>query len=262
MAWTQAKFNPLRRIIARGTAITTTGVNRHSGQPVDVFGLTREADDLREAILAAFPDSPTKRNFAVDRAINGGTALSDHARGEALDIMVPKYDGLPGISPADRAYGRAVFDFVVATMQGEPVRVGLRAKRYQGRYRVCYLLFDGLIYYAQEGRVRPLNPTSNQHRDHVHISIVPVDRAGDLLEQEPPTAPVPAPDDEPKRPRLSLGSRGADVLTVQRVVGARPVDGRFGPVTKRAVMAYQRRHGLWVDGIVGPQTWAKIDAKP
>jgi LysM repeat protein/L,D-peptidoglycan transpeptidase YkuD (ErfK/YbiS/YcfS/YnhG family) len=33
-----------------------------------------------------------------------------------------------------------------------------------------------------------------------------------------------------------------------------PVDGRFGGVTLRAVTAFQRAKGLYVDGVVGPQT--------
>lgn len=36
------------------------------------------------------------------------------------------------------------------------------------------------------------------------------------------------------------------------------VDGRFGPETERAVMAFQKQHGLEVDGIVGPRTWAAL----
>ena len=39
-------------------------------------------------------------------------------------------------------------------------------------------------------------------------------------------------------------------------LGFRPgaVDGLFGPHTERAVLAFQRTHGLAVDGIIGPQT--------
>jgi peptidoglycan hydrolase-like protein with peptidoglycan-binding domain len=36
------------------------------------------------------------------------------------------------------------------------------------------------------------------------------------------------------------------------------VDGDFGPMTERAVRAYQETNGLEVDGIVGPETWGHI----
>ena len=35
-------------------------------------------------------------------------------------------------------------------------------------------------------------------------------------------------------------------------------DGRFGPNTKRAVQAWQARHGLTADGLVGAATWAAM----
>jgi cell wall-associated NlpC family hydrolase len=43
------------------------------------------------------------------------------------------------------------------------------------------------------------------------------------------------------------------VVPVQRALDV-PVDGLYGPLTRAAVRAYQGRHGLIVDGIVGPQT--------
>lgn len=58
---------------------------------------------------------------------------------------------------------------------------------------------------------------------------------------------------------LRVGSRGEQVRTVQTKLkrwgyyyGA--VDGVFGTQTKQAVEYFQRRNGLRVDGIVGPQT--------
>lgn len=37
-----------------------------------------------------------------------------------------------------------------------------------------------------------------------------------------------------------------------------PIDGYYGPVTASAVIAYQQRNGLEVDGVVGPITWGSL----
>jgi peptidoglycan hydrolase-like protein with peptidoglycan-binding domain len=39
---------------------------------------------------------------------------------------------------------------------------------------------------------------------------------------------------------------------------AGPVDGRFGPLTRRAVVRYQATHALTADGEVGPRTLARL----
>ena len=61
---------------------------------------------------------------------------------------------------------------------------------------------------------------------------------------------------------LKKGDKGAEVVILQKAltrVGL-PVyhDGVFGPITEEAVMAYQRKMGLKVDGIVGAATWAAL----
>lgn len=59
---------------------------------------------------------------------------------------------------------------------------------------------------------------------------------------------------------LKVGSRGADVMELQTIVGATPIDGVFGFGTKAKVMAWQASHGLVADGVVGPATQAAMTA--
>lgn len=246
MTWKQAPFNPLRVFKPNGTAITVWGTNRYTGQPVNTFGLTPEADTLRDRILTEFPASPTKQNYAVDRKVNHATdpdaPLSDHARGEALDWMVARYDHSPGIGPLDRDYGNALVAWLDTQMTG-PVQRGLRDRSFVGPYRIGYWVWNGEQHLAGKGR-RPLKPTSNQHRDHVHVSVVPVDRSRR--------------DGKDPRRTLRFGTSGADVKFVQRVVGTH-MDGEFRESTMFAVQAWQMGHGLVADGVVGPKTWAVID---
>jgi peptidoglycan hydrolase-like protein with peptidoglycan-binding domain len=53
---------------------------------------------------------------------------------------------------------------------------------------------------------------------------------------------------------VSNGSKGPEVTEVQRALHVRATH-HFDPVTRHAVLAFQRRKGLAVDGIVGPETW-------
>jgi peptidoglycan hydrolase-like protein with peptidoglycan-binding domain len=48
------------------------------------------------------------------------------------------------------------------------------------------------------------------------------------------------------------------VKAVQTALGIIPVDGKFGPQTDAKVKQWQAANGLTADGIVGPQTWAKL----
>jgi peptidoglycan hydrolase-like protein with peptidoglycan-binding domain len=64
---------------------------------------------------------------------------------------------------------------------------------------------------------------------------------------------------------LRQGSKGETVRTLQRnlnrVMGSGlGVDGDFGALTKAAVVAFQRRYGLAVDGEYGPQSAAMMKA--
>jgi peptidoglycan hydrolase-like protein with peptidoglycan-binding domain len=93
-----------------------------------------------------------------------------------------------------------------------------------------------------------------------------------------PAPPTPTPTPQPAStpvyhapsivsgwPELSQGTQGEAVKTLQYLLeasgGSLPqfgVDGKFGPETRAAVIAYQQSQGLKQDGIVGPQTWNAI----
>lgn len=71
---------------------------------------------------------------------------------------------------------------------------------------------------------------------------------------------------ESVKPVLKLGSKGETVKELQRKletlgydVGTYGADGDFGAATDKAVKAFQKAHGLIMDGIVGAGTWAKLD---
>lgn len=60
-------------------------------------------------------------------------------------------------------------------------------------------------------------------------------------------------------PLLGIGDTGPEVMRLQTLLGTR-ADGRFGPVTEATVMEFQRKNGLTVDGMVGPDTWSALNA--
>jgi hypothetical protein len=61
---------------------------------------------------------------------------------------------------------------------------------------------------------------------------------------------------------VELGERSKAVAAVQQRLAANRLcvaaDGEFGPHTRRALVAFQRAHGLTPDGVVGRATWGAL----
>ncbi len=97
--------------------------------------------------------------------------------------------------------------------------------------------------------------------DHGEMVFAPTEtplRGGDA-------SPVPPPADEPApRPTLRLTARGVDVELLQVLLieaGLETdIDGIFGRHTESLVRDFQANRGLTADGIVGPRTWAELEA--
>ncbi|GHO94500.1 hypothetical protein KSF_045480 [Reticulibacter mediterranei] len=85
----------------------------------------------------------------------------------------------------------------------------------------------------------------------------------------PKPKPTPTPTPKPVCPAtIQSGSTGSLVKTLQQDLNSRgmkgqdgkalAVDGDFGPNTQYAVKSWQKKAGIDVDGIVGPQTWHSL----
>lgn len=117
--------------------------NKYSNLPVDGHGLTRETSFIECLVRANFPELRFSRNWMVDRKARGQSFLSEHAYGNALDLM----------------FGRNVKDGtrVAEWLGGLQTRLGLRQVIYN--HRIC-----------EKGRWRRLLPKSLQHTDHIHVT--------------------------------------------------------------------------------------------
>ncbi len=67
---------------------------------------------------------------------------------------------------------------------------------------------------------------------------------------------------DPAWPTVSQGATGERVRTIQYLLNqhgaALTVDGQFGPATLAAVKSFQTAQQLSADGVVGPDTWGKL----
>ena len=61
-----------------------------------------------------------------------------------------------------------------------------------------------------------------------------------------------------KQPQVSISTRQIQRALKRAGYYTGHIDGAIGPRTKKAVRAFQKASGLKPDGIVGQQTWAKL----
>lgn len=86
-----------------------------------------------------------------------------------------------------------------------------------------------------------------------------------LLAEDKPIAPKPVQSEPKKKTSLRRGDVGEEVKQLQTKLNelgfdCGTPDGKFGPATEKAVIAFQTERGLDKDGICGPKTKKELDA--
>ena len=77
----------------------------------------------------------------------------------------------------------------------------------------------------------------------------------------PPTAAVPTVAQSNKTVGQDSLSRNKEIQTALKAanVYTGSIDGKMGPKTKKAIVEFQKAHGLKADGKVGSKTWMELE---
>lgn len=180
------------------------------------------------------------------RPIRGGSTLSNHASGTAIDLNAPRHP--LGTNPTDNftpAQIQKIHEIVAVT--GHAVRWG---GDYSGRKDPMHFeINDGVTLErcAQAlVRIRAFNG-----------------RGPGISQPSPPPTPAPPSGRRVLSVTTPLTS-GPDVAELQRVLSRwypvmrLTVDGVYGPATARAVRHLQAQAEIMVDGIAGPATFREL----
>lgn len=193
------------------------------------------------------------------RPVRDGTTLSVHATGRAVDMSARPKDGRPAGTNRPLLEDWAQ----LLTKHADQLLVELVVD-----YSWPGGLGGGRSWRCDRGTWLNLKPGQvsgggQAWADWLHIELAPRTADSPTLVQQGihaaltgAPAPVPAPSTAPAYPGrlLKYGSTGEAVKTVQRRLGI-TVDGKYYRQTEAAVVAFQQRHKLLPDGVVGPITW-------
>lgn len=202
--------------------------------------LAKSLEKLRDQVNQLFPDR--------DKTSDGSIGDQSHA--------ARKSDHNPNQFGVVTA-----IDFDADLSETENVSVLVSALQASQDRRIKYLIWNRQI--TVKGDVTHWKPYhgTNAHQHHAHIS-VSTDPA--LYDDDRPwNLNLLAPETTPKLPMdrvLLIGMTGEDVrrlqikLVSEKLMSTSGIDGIFGPMTGKAVRAFQAAHNLREDGRVGPNT--------
>lgn len=171
----------------------------------------------------------------AERKIRGGSSLSNHASGTAIDLNAPRhYLGAVGTFTSSQV--RAIRK-ILSACEGT-IRWG---GDYRGRK-------DEMHFEINAGTAKVAR-VAKKLRPKLQGPSIPGGGGGGGSTYTTVTGATPT---------VRLYHKGEPVKRIQAAVGVK-ADGYYGPATVTAVKALQRKHGLSADGIVGAKTWAKIN---
>lgn len=203
------------------------------------------------------------------RKKRGKSSYSVHATGRAGDLS---WRGAPYRGPGNYEAACKMMDFLAAN--ADALHVEAIFDYYPAPYgrgwkcdRAAWQVYSKKAFSGAPSGDWVHVEVSNAKADDAQYYIDTMKR----LLGDPPVAVKPAPAKATpkappgKKPWYQIGSSGNGVKEVQRIVGAEPVDGKYGPKTAQAVRVWQAENDLHVDGIWGPgsEKHAKsLDGKP
>jgi muramidase (phage lysozyme) len=122
---------------------------------------------------------------------------------------------------------------------------------------------------ATKGQKRQVSRGQSYYAgDGLNKSLVSPEKVEGALGRASNAKAMPQPDNietEKVAGMVRLGTGGARIREVQELLHrdgfAVAVDGVFGPSTRDAVRAFQKKHNLKVDGLVGPATWEVLNRR-
>lgn len=115
----------------------------------------------------------------------------------------------------------------------------------------------GHVGFLEEVQDTTLRIRGGNQSDAVNVQSFP--KSSVIAYVWPDTAPVPQPPPGwESMPLIKMGDTGAAVVEAQRLLGGVEVDGIFGEETDSATREFQAKHGLLVDGEIGPETWKAL----
>jgi D-alanyl-D-alanine carboxypeptidase/Putative peptidoglycan binding domain len=250
----------LHRQTARAWEAMSTWCLRETGVTLTITSVAdayRTYEQQKQAFLQRYTTTPIagtsskvwngqRYYLKLGYAMSATPGASNHGLGLALDVCEYRLGTIVSISrspawPWLLAYAHE-FGFSWEA-QSEPWHLRLFCGDTPGS---STLLYEG-------GALNPAPPA-------------PSPPAPPVPEPLPPAPPIDPYDGWPETPKtvIRVGSTGDQVKYMQAVLRDKlgyviGVDGQFGKQTEGFVIWFQTTYGLVADGIVGKNTWAKID---